>query len=472
MCKSTAQVIRVGLVAGCLVALVSGCLPRRIGRPAWVVVRQHNEFPAERFIIGVGQGSSRRQAELKALEDAGRLIDSSYTGQDPIVPTVVLNWSSSDGSRHAALATIDRLVFAQDAAKLIYQAEKECLMHVLQAEKVLAAERNLYLGLREYLSALQARARAENQRAFILSIVKEQSKKISGPSISELLQKIDKLLSTVEILVVRGDSQRANASGDLPAALVAGAYLVNGPERFPIKDLPLEFLPPGAKESPAIFATTTEVGTATIQIKGLPVLDKDKSIISVGLNGAKILAAAGVKSDDSRFADLLARINHHKTAFHYFSPGQATIRVAVIIEETTFGRPVARSQVAKYINRALAEKGFDLVDPNTLSDDLALIETLDEAPEAVKDHADVLVYGNVDADLFKVVNETFLFCQTSGHLRAVQLDSSRLLFAFEKTVKGAGLDEFAACQRAKDSFSNKFIPELVETISKLAQKTK
>ncbi|MBW1872713.1 MAG: hypothetical protein JRJ19_11650, partial [Deltaproteobacteria bacterium] len=223
---------------------------------------------------------------------------------------------------------------------------------------------------------------------------------------------------------------------------------------------------------PAIFATTTEVGTATIQIKGLPVLDKDKSIISVELNGAKILAAAGVKSDDSRFADLLARINRHKTAFHYFSPGQATIRVAVIIEETTFGRPVARSQVAKYINRALAEKGFDLVDPDTLSDDLALIETLDEAPEAVKDHADVLVYGNVDADLFKVVNETFLFCQTSGHLRAVQLDSSRLLFAFEKTVKGAGLDEFAACQRAKDSFSNKFIPELVETITKLAKKTK
>jgi hypothetical protein len=485
MHKTTAQVIGIGLLAAFLLALASGCLKRTIGRPAWVVVRQHNDFPAERFIIGVGQGSSRAQAEQKAVEDARRIVDSHYANQlkqlqaqpgpavrDPIVPKVVLNWSSSDGSYHAALATIDRLAYAQDAEKHIEQAEIDCLKHVFQAENAIAAERNLNLALREYISALLARTQAEDQRAFLSSIEKNQTQKSRGPSVSKLVDKIDKLLSKVEIIVVRGDSQRANASGDLPSPLVAGAYLVNGPERFPVKDLPLEFLAPNAKESSTILATTSDVGTATVRVKGLAVLEIDKSIISVGLNGAKILAAAGIKNDDKLFADLLTRLKGRKATFHYFSPGQATTRVAVIIEETTFGRPVARSQVAKYINRALAEKGFDLIDPETLADDLALIETLDEAPDAVKDHADVLIYGNVDADLTKVVNETFLFCQTSGQLRAVQLDSERLLFAYEKTVKGAGQDEFAACQRAKDSFSNKFIPELVETISKLAKKTK
>lgn len=458
----------------------------RIGHPAWLVSRQHRCYPLASYIIGVAEGANISDAERKARADLSNVVDQKYRAAlsrarksrsgDPdwfdvlsgaresvplqsLDPRFALRWSSSDKSRSAAMLVIDRKQVSGMLSEEIGKHEDSCADLAGQASIAISSARDPSLALIVYLRALEARSAAERARVLFEAVASGELPSRRGPQVSELLGSIGKLLGSIELVTISGDGQRAEAQGSLALPLVVGAYLVSGREKFPIKDLPLVFLPPGNKD--AVGAVTSDVGTCAASFQKLAVVDHKDSFIKVILDAGGILSRAGINAADKSYRAIFEHNTIGGARFAYLSPGQAARRVMILIEESHLGRRVAHSGLGNILGRKLARRGLLLVDPRVAADDLALTETIEEAPEAVKNHADVLVYGSVTSVISRAVSSSFVFCKASGKIKVVELATGKKLGAVEQALSAAGRDNKAACQRALEKLSGSSVPVLV-----------
>ncbi len=475
------QLVPAHLALYAMVFLAAGCMHARIGRPAWMVSRQHQSYPPARYIVGVGEGISLEAAEKEARADLSTVLDQKFAaalsqarkgkhngpawfeaGTDPVQSLdsrVAVRWSSSDKSRNAVLVSVDRKQISEKLSGEIGKGEDSCSDLAGQASIALSETRDPSAALLDYLRALDARSSAEGARVLLAAVAAGAPPSPRGPQASDLLDSIGKLLGSIELVAISGDGQRADAQGSLALPLVVGAYLVSGRERFPVVNLPLIFLPPGKKD--ALGAVTSDVGTCSANFQNLAVVQHDKSFISVVLDTNEVLRRAGLDTADKRYRAIFEHQPIRSAHFAYLSPGQAARRVMILIEESHLGRRVAHSGLGSSLGRKLAERGLLLIDPHAATDDLAQTETLDEAPEATKNHADVLVYGSVTSEITRVISSSFVFCKASGKIKVVELATGKNLMTFEKSIAAAGQDDKSACQRALEKLSAKAVSTLV-----------
>ena len=475
----------------CVVAgiCVAGCPRPRIGRPAWLVSGVHEIFPPADFLVGVGGGASAVQAGRNAVADLSGKLTSIYAellqehetarrksgakfnpytpGDEEFealpVPSIGMRWSSSDGNHHAAMAVIDRHQAAATILEQIEQSAKSLATMASEAE-LAASGRDRAKALRMDLGALVARFTLLRQQVIYQAVSGAEAPASGGPGADELLQRIRTVLDAVHIEVIRGNGQRVTEDGSLTAPLVAGAYYVAGQERFPIKGLPLVFLPPDP--APGVHAISSDVGTCAVEVTGLPASGSARNVVGVGLDRVRLLEGAGAAIDAAGLEFLGEWLSAPRAEFAYLSRDQAVVRVMLLIEELRFGQLLPESQAAKSISRQLVQAGFNVIDPSVAGEALAAIESLDEAPALVAPYVDVLVYGRLGSNVSQLINENFMFCMAGGKLRAVEPSSGKQLSTFDDTCKSAGQDRYSACQRASDRLVKKVLERLVRDISK------
>jgi hypothetical protein len=473
----------------------TGCPPKRtVGRPAWVVSHEHEKFSKETFLTGTGEGRTLEEASQAAREDLidklsmqlGLILKEKKQGvpQDSwfkpyLLPPgdlakiaqgeIVHTWKNADGSNHAALAAIERSQLAKNTFEKIQAAYKSCKLSAEKGDAALKEDRDPYRALLLYTQALLDYTMAEKMGILLQAATGTSLSDSSVPCVKELVGKIDRLLDGVELRSVRGDGQRVDEQGALSSPLITGAYMTDGPDRFPVKDLPLRFYIQSG-ESVDIRGATNEFGAFTARLGKVPA-DKGKtSLVFARIDGEQVFSDAGLKPDDARFAALLERIKIFETSFRLLAPSEAATRVLVLVKESITGTNLPSSVVLEQFSRTLAREGFDLVDPAALPQPPETPEPPEKAAEAFKGKADILVVGSVEAQVAQVVTEQFVFAKASGKIQAIAAESGKILATFEQEVRGAGRDAQSADKRALTTFARKAIRTVLAAIRKQTDK--
>ena len=473
----------------------TGCPPKRtVGRPAWVVSHEHEKFSKETYLTGTGEGSTLEEASQAARADLiaklnmqlGIILrekkqnvprDSWFKPYD-LPPgdlakvargEIVHTWKSSDGSNHAALAALERSKLAKSAFEKIQAAYKSCKLSIQKGDEALKEDRHPYQALLLYTQALLDFTLAEKLGILLQAATGKALSDSSAPDVKVLMGKIDRLLDGVELRSVRGDGQRVDDQGALSSPLITGAYMTDGPDRFPVKGLPLQFSIQSG-QAMDIRGATNEFGAFTARLEKVPA-DKGKaSLVIARIDGVQVFSDAGLKPDDARFAALLERIKVFETSFRLLAPSEATTRVLVLVKETITGTKLPSSVVLEQFSRTLAREGFDLVDPGALPQPPGTPAPPEKTAEALKGKADILVVGNVEATVAQVVTDQFVFAKATGKIQAIAAESGKVLATFEQEVRGAGRDAQSADKRALTTFARKAIRTVLAAIRKQVSK--
>jgi hypothetical protein len=459
-----------------------------------VVSHQHEKYSNETYLIGTGEGRTLEEASQAAREDLiaklnmqlGIILQEkkqsvakdSWFKPYHLPPgdlakiargEIVHTWKSSDGSRHAALAALERSQLAKSAFEKIQAAYQSCRLSVKKGDEALKEDRHPYQALLLYTQALLDFTLAEKLGILLQAATGSALSDSSAPQVRELMGKIDRLLDGMELRSVRGDGQRVDDQGALSSPLITGAYMTDGPDRFPVKGLPLRFsVQPG--EAVDIRGATNEFGAFTARVEKVPA-DKGKtSLVIARIDGEQVFSDAGLRSDDARFSALLERIKIFETSFRLLAPSEAATRVLVLVKESITGTKLPSSVVLEQFSRTLAREGFDLVDPEALPQPLEAPSQPEKAAEAVKGQADILVVGNVEATVAQVVTDQFVFAKASGKIQAIAAESGKILATFEQEVRGAGRDAQSADKRALTTFARKAIRTVLAAIRKQVSK--
>lgn len=478
-----------------LLTAASGCPPQRVvGRPAWVVSHQHERFRSETYLTGTGEGLTSEQAARAAQEDLisqlktqlGVILQEKKQSVAPdswfnpyqLPPEnlaeiakgeIVHTWKSRDGSRHAALVALDRSKLAKITFENIQAAWKSCKQSIEKGDQSLKEDRHPYQALLLYSGALLDFTRAEKLGILLQAATGRSMSDPAAPTAPDLIGRIDRLLDGVELRSVRGDGQRVNEQGALSSPLITGAYMTDGPDRFPVKELPLRFrLQQG--EAVDIRGTTNEFGAFTARLETVPASAEQANLVVARIDGEKVFSDAGLQPDDARFSALLERIKIFETSFRLLASSQAATRVLVLVDEKISGTRLQSSVVLEQFSRALAREGFELVDPGALAEPPEASAKPEQAAAAARGKADILLLGGVEASVAQVVTEQFVFARVRGKIQAVSAESGKVLATFEQEVRGAGRDAQSADKRALATFARKAIRDLIESIRKQADK--
>jgi len=474
-----------------LCAATAGCPPKRtVGRPAWVVSHQHEKYSTETYLTGTGEGRSLEEASQAAKKDLiaklnmrlGIILqekkqnvaeDSWFNPYQLLLENlanmaqgkIVHTWRSSDGSKHAALAALERSQLAKRAYEKIQAAYASCKLSLEKGDAALKEDQNPYQALLLYTQALLDFTMAEKLGILLQAATGKALSDSSAPKVQELMGKIDRLLDGIELRSVRGDGQRVDDQGVLSSPLITGAYMTDGPDRFPVKGLPLRFsIQPG--ESVDIRGATNEFGAFTARVEKVPAEKGKTSLIVARIDGEQVFTDAGLKPDDARFSSLLKRIKIFETSFRLLAPSEAAVRVLVLVKESITGTNLPSSVVLEQFSRTLAREGFDLVDPESLPQPPETPAPPENAAESVRGKADILVVGSVEAKVAQVITDQFVFAKASGKIQAIATESGKVLATFDQEVRGAGRDAQSADKRALTTFARKAIRTVLAAIRK------
>ncbi len=460
-----------------LFASLSACQPKGSIKPNWLSGQAHPRFSAEHFLLGKAMADSHQKASQAAIEDLqqnflAQLANLEARNQPdwPVARAVYQedHWVGPGGNpelpQHGVIAALPKQVLFDALATRLDTNAKRISDAQKAAHKAMGDERDPYQALLRYIQTWQWQGAWIRDHAWMSALSpKFASDRYSGlQKLSD--DEIKKWSASLSLRVLRGDGQRVDADGKISQALLIGAYqnLASGP--FPLADIPMLALANPDSNFPGTRARSSELGTATFSMGVVPTEGLSEGKIKIGVDTDTVLADAGFDPSDSRFSSLTKLLQAVKVELPYFVRGQDFPRVLIWIEERQFGQPQASSPLAAKIGKFLAAKGYQLIESASVADDLAMVDTLEEIPAAVKEQADLVIYGTMDSELSKVVNKRFMFCQARGQILAVQTADGRLLHQQELTTQGAGQDEYAACQRAFDAAVNEALAKLLPNI--------
>lgn len=478
-----------------LCTATAGCPPKRtVGRPAWVVSHEHEKFSKETYLTGTGEGRTLEEASQAARDDLVAKLNmqlgvilqekkqsvakDSWFKPYHLPPEdvariargeIVHTWRNAESTSHAALAALERSELAKSTFEKIQAAYKSCNLEVEKGDLALKEDQHPYQALLHYTQALLDFTLAEKLGILLQAATGSQLSDSSAPSVQELIGKIDRLLDGVELRSVRGDGQRVDEQGALSSPLITGAYMTDGPDRFPVKGLPLRFSIQSG-EAVEIRGATNEFGAFTARLEKVPAEKGKSSLVIARIDGEQVFSDAGLKPDDARFAALLERIKIFETSFRLLAPSEAAPRVLVLVKESITGTQLSSSVVLEQFSRTLAREGFDLVDPESLPQPVETPTPPEKAIEAVKGKTDILVVGNVEATVAQVVTDQFVFAKATGKIQAIAAESGKVLVTFEQEVRGAGRDAQSADKRALTTFAGKAIRTILAAIRKQVSK--
>ncbi len=460
------------LGAACGALLGPGCRPPvKPGRPAWVVARQHREYTADRFLIGVATGASRAEAVAAARADltgalrerlsmefevrgpklqlAGSAVLRPQRVDDlaaePSGLKTALTWTSASGKRHAAMAVVAREELASAAREQISAWEDQALELLTRAKARRA--KTPYAAVMDLIATLLLRVQAEEQRAMLAAVSQTEPPAAKGPGLGELVAELDRIRSGFRLVAARGNGLAVRADAT-DVILVLSADLKEGGRSVPMGSMPVRFeLPPDSGER-IISARVDAAGMADVKLSSVSAFAGRKLIVDAHPDGTQMLADAGIEVGDVRFAGLSKRLSQPRTDFELTVTDPAAGKVALIIAETRGGEFQQNSNLSAGLARALTAAGYNVVEFDELDVDLPKEPTPQSMAAVLKDRADFLVYGVANAAIDKQIAAGLVFVKTDCQLMVVRVPSGQVLAELKPSARSPGRDLDSAADRA------------------------
>jgi hypothetical protein len=478
---------------GCLCSMVAlsslSCMATKFGRPAWVVSRQHEDFPLDRFTVGAGEGGDLDRAETVArldLEQQLRIRLQNTKGSllatamengsfqpdlaDPQRMTLLdldqakigVSWSSRSKEHAAVLAVMDHAALARVASVRVQSLDRSVSKLILSAEQTLIKERRPYLSLIQYLTALSTLLQIQDELLLLTYLGIKEYPPLSAPSIPNLQQKISWLISGIQIRILSGDEQALESDGQPRTPLSLVVEFAQDQIWAPISGINIGFRGVSIDFKPFSLPSDNQ---GTIQTK-LPdqVTPPSSFEIIAGIDAKSILQQADLWSLKDRFPQPISQLENIQVRFHFNQHQKTRCRALVIIQEIRSGEPSNRLVLAKGLTSQLQAMGFELVDPAPYYSQIDVEDSSSQAIAPARASAEILIIGRVEARLSKKVASDFVFAQAEGEIKTIRTDSATVFATFKEPAKAAGTDEANATERALRNFGQNTTRVLADAI--------
>ncbi len=464
---------------GVWLALAGGCgHTAPAGRPAWVVGRAHRDFPAERYMLGVGTGAGTGEALAAARDDLQqRLLErlelelnirspklaaggiealqpsSAAALLAPLPPAEpALKWQSSAGDRHAAMVAIDRQRLTSELAVRVRQHESRALELIGRARG--RRSQSPYQAMVDLLTALRLRIEAEHQRALLAAVSPAPPPASRGPSLDELFAELDGMLGAVRLIAGRGDGLAIDPAAT-DVTLVLAVDLRGAELAAPLARCPVVFELPDPAEPARIEARTDAAGMASVELPAVAAFAGKPLAVTARLDPGRMLSDAGAEPGAARWSALRHRLTAKQARFALRVNSAAARRLALVVAETVAGRFRPNSRLLDQLGQRLARDGFRPVDFEQLDIELPQQPTPAAMAGLVRGKAELLLYGAAATELDREVAAGLVFARARSELLLVEVASGRTLAELGPEAKAAGRDLESASDRALDALARK-----------------
>ncbi|MBN2497497.1 MAG: hypothetical protein JXR96_23090 [Deltaproteobacteria bacterium] len=437
-----------------LAASLPACLAVRIGRPAWVVSNVHPDYPLSRYFTGAAEGASPEQAEQASRADLIRRLPADLAaavGAGPAAEIrIAVRWSSRCGSKHAALAVLDRKAMSAGIRGQLAARERR-----IQALLSPPAAQPPYQRLIDLVVAFELELQSSGQHVQLTAIAPQPPE---APGRDRPMDRIDAYLAKLQIYAARGQGQKLRPGQEI--VLSAGVDL----DDSAVTGAPLAFRE--TENSEPARARADKNGWATVKMRLQPGASPRRAI-TARLDGAAVLEDAGLDPADPRLASLARKLEGAGVQFQLLVPTSKTPRAVLMVVETHEGAYAEQPQLVAEMKRLLVHAGLDVVDVGELA-----IEGLPAEPseadivQALAGKVDWVVLGRAECQVREQVAAGLVFAEASGTLALYRAGDSAAKARFEMKVRGAGRDPGSARLRALGKLAGEalqvFSPQLGE----------
>ncbi|MBW2702746.1 MAG: hypothetical protein JRF33_18145 [Deltaproteobacteria bacterium] len=463
-----------GLWALCLLIFLPACQTSLVGRPAWSVSQVHKDYPASKFFSGAASAENLEEARKMARSrladnlkkrvreafekqmaqvDKGSLAYLSEQAIDELIAEpagirIAVDWSSSKGVRHAALAVASRdevLASAREQSK----AYREQVQQLLETAKQME-DKVPYAALLNLLGAVYIEAQATHQRIFVQALAEKEAledNQETGGSEKALRQ----WLASLKLSVIRGQGQKAHPGQALSAPLVVAVEWLDQKVPRPLARAPLRLLMQVAKSKP-IKLRCEQNGWATSSPM-VPATAQGKLQVRVSLDAAQILEDAGLDPTDTRTASLKNIIEGDALSIDLRVPGKDTPRCIVLIAESQNGDFVTDPVSVRELNRLLGDLGCDAVGTDQVKLDLPDAPSEAQIVAALRGQVRWAVLGEAACGVSRELSESFLFSEAWGRFSLYSGIDGKEVKRFEAKLTSPGQDAKTAGKRALKKLS-------------------
>ncbi len=466
------KTIRVAAIAGAAL-LLCACPRAQLGRPAWLVTEQDAEFPRERFCLAASGAEDPARAEvlagqllrrklermLRAADDDERPECSRELAQRTVwflgslEPATLRSWSRSDGNLHAVLVGLEVSQIQDQLQQAKERLEREAKEQLEETDRVLNSGRPI-AGAKCALEACQKLLVIESLERAVAHLQERQPVREDPPAV---LERVRRELDGLQLRVVRGDAQRRRPDGRLEAPVLLGVYRRAAEGKLPAEGVPLLVEPPPS--APPVSCVTSELGLCQIGLENLPDVPAAQARVSIELDLTGIAEQRAADSCVRRMCLRWLGSKGPKADFYYLSAPAAAGRGMVLLEPGAGMRSALLEMFRRRIEAAISERGLSLVPQQAAADELAMTESLDEAPEAVRRVADYVVTGGLPAFVLRRVADGFFFCQARARLKITKTADGSVELDLDRQRQAAGRDGDGACRRALDALARECAAE-------------
>ncbi len=463
-----------GLWALCLSLLLPACQTSLVGRPAWSVSQVHIDYPSTKFFSGAASAENleeaRKLAQARLADNLKKRVREAFEKQmaqvdknslaylsdqaideliaEPAGIRIAVDWSSSKGVRHAALAVASRdevLASAREQFKAYVQQVQQLLETAKQME-----DKVPYAALLNLLGAVYIEAQATHQRIFVQALAGKETlgddQKTGGSE-----KALGQWLASLRLSVIRGQGQKARPGQVLSAPLVVAVEWLDQKVPRPLARAPLSMQMNVAKSKP-IKLRCEQNGWATSSPM-VPANAQGKLQVRVSLDAAQILEDAGLDPTDPRTASLRKVIAGDGLGIALRVPGKDTPRCIVLIAESQDGDFVSDPVSVRELNRLLGDLGCDAVGLDQVKLDLPDAPSEAQIVAALRGQVRWAVLGEAACGVSRELSENFLFSEAWGRFSLYSGTDGKELKRFEAKLKSPGQDAKTAGKRALKKLS-------------------
>ncbi len=452
------------------------------GRPVWAVSHQHGKYTPDKYIIGVGLASSAKDAKQKAtdqiMEDlrtrlAGELkvrgAKLVIAGSPALTPSSahellsglpeaheVLAWSDTKGDRHYSMVAMNRTELVSSTRAQVKEWDMQGMELVGKAGAGMSD--SPYSSLVNLMAATLLRVQTEQQRALLAVIDPSPPPAQKGPSLEELLTRVQDLLGRVRMTATYGKELSLNADAK-QAVLVLSVDLKTAQTSVPFSGCPVAFESKGLKP---VMTRVDPAGMATGRLQGLAEHAGQTLSVHAHMDGGTMLQDSGVDMDDARFAGIRKIFESKSAEFHLKLIDKRAQKIAIAMAETRGGELRQNSRVVELLQRKLMSKGYNVFAFDELDVQLPQDPTPKTMSEAFRNKADLLIYGVAASSLERKVSHGLVFVKATAQVVLVRVDTGKVLVQKGFSAKSPGMDLASASARAFASLARKIAAALEE----------